>query len=142
MAKVTPYPSNQTTPEQKKQIKAASAGTNKTIIKSSSGAINHARMIQRPNKNSLIAAANLQAIFSAAITAWRGLKTWKQARWSLCAFLHPAKINQWTGQAIYGGTALYIQCYMQQRTKQGKQPISPCAARITSLTASPFNYLP
>jgi hypothetical protein len=86
-------------------------------------------------------AAKLQQ-YTDAKNAWIALKTWKKARWSLCA------MNTWGNLTTFewlrgkGGFTLYQKCWLEQNTPQGKQPISPCSRRVVDETANPWDFTP
>ena len=99
------------------------------------------RSTKRPQVESALYTAQLEN-YSAAHAAWRKLKTWKKARWTLCAIAQ--KGNLATLSSVRGGSAyaLYLKCWLEQNTPPDKQPISPCSARVTDASANPWDFQP
>lgn len=86
--------------------------------------------------------AVFRQLYKNADDSWKGLKTWKKARWTLCAIATWGDITNKKGKSGYSGYSLYIQCWLEQQPQPGKQPISPCSQRVTNPDASPWNYQP
>lgn len=66
-----------------------------------------------------------------AATGWKMLTSWKKIRWQLCALAHGMT-----------GPSIYRREWERQNIEPGKQPISPCARRLTDPNASPHDYTP
>lgn len=86
--------------------------------------------------------AEQAALYQAAIDSWSVLHTWKKVRWSLCAISIWGDIDLLKGANGYSAFSLYAKCWLEQKPLPGKQPISPCSARVTDPDASPWNYQP
>lgn len=80
--------------------------------------------------------------YNNAKAAWTRLATWKKTRWSLCAIATWGNLATITGKSGYSGYSLYIKSWLEQMPPATGQPISPCSARVTDPTASPWNYQP
>lgn len=74
--------------------------------------------------------------------AWTQLSTWKKIRWTLCALRHMAPIPTGPTAKYYNGYALYASMSHSQNVIVPKEPISPCARRLTDPGASPHDYTP
>jgi hypothetical protein len=86
--------------------------------------------------------AELRLKLERARISWQRLKLWKKYRWYLCAIKSYGSTVLNKSAKGYGAYTLYIQAYLKQNTLNGKQPISPCSARITDPLASPWDYTP
>lgn len=86
--------------------------------------------------------AEQAVLYENALNGWKGLKTWKKTRWTLCALSTFGTGDYMIGISGYSGFTLYVGEWLKQKTEAGKQPISPCSARVTDPDASPWNYQP
>lgn len=101
-----------------------------------------ARQYVAPPEQSPEYIAEQNALYTAAKASWSVLHTWKKVRWSLCAIATYGNASTVTGDSGYSGYSLYIKSWLEQKPLTGKQPISPCSARVTDPLASPWNYQP
>lgn len=81
-------------------------------------------------------------LYTNARASWDVLATWKKTRWTLCAFAQLNLPNFQSDPIGFGGYSLYMREWLMQRPAAGKQPISPCSARVTDPNASPWDYQP
>jgi len=82
------------------------------------------------------------AAIAAARAHFNALPFWKKSRWTICAYRKGIATDPQTGHAGWSGMSLYVMLFFEQQIVIPGHPISPCSRRMTSASASPWDYTP